>query len=145
MIPVADQLNRTIIDAHLNDLQLARKTRSALQQIRTISKSLPVIALLTTVPGVGLLTAFTLYVELVDIQRFPNFDKLASYVGLIPSVQSSDETVTVRGITERHCRHLRSILIESAWIAIRNDEALLHSFNQLIKLFRSQMFHTQDS
>jgi transposase len=29
--------------------------------------------------------------------------------------------------------HLRSALIESAWVAIRNDEALLFAFNQLAK------------
>jgi transposase len=129
-----DPLNKIVIDTHLDDLKHARKIRSSiLQQIRKTSKNVPVIQLLITVPGVGLLTAFTLYAELVDINRFNNLDNLASYVGLIPSTQASDTTIIVGGISNRHCQHLRSALIESAWVAIRNDPALLYSFNQLSK------------
>jgi transposase len=133
-ISFADSLNKTVMDTHINDLALARKNKTdLLRQIRIATKDVPAIHLLKTVPGVGLLTAFILYAELVDINRFGKFDKLASYVGLVPSVQSSDTTVTVGGVTKRHCQHLRSLLIESAWIAIRNDGALLYAFNQLTK------------
>jgi transposase len=92
-----------------------------------------IIKLLKTVPGVGPLTAFALYSELADINRFKNFDNLASYVGLVPSTHSSDTMVITGGISQRHSKHLRSTLIESAWVATRNDEALLSAFNQLIK------------
>lgn len=130
----SDPLNKIVIDTHLDDLKHARKTRSSiLRQIRETSKTVPDIQLLTTVPGVGLLTAFTMYAELIDINRFKNLDHLASYVGLIPSTQSSDTSIVVGGISNRHCQHLRSALIESAWVAIRNDPALLYSFSQLSK------------
>jgi transposase len=133
-IQFPDPLSKIVVDTHVNDLLHARKTRTAiLQQIRKASKNVSMIQLLRTIPGVGLLTAFTLYAELVDISRFKNFDNLASYVGLIPSLQSSDTTTTARGIENRHCHHLRSALIESAWVAIRNDAALLYAYNQLIK------------
>lgn len=133
-IQFPDPLNKIVIDTHLNDLMHARKTRCAiLRQIRNESKDIPIIQLLITVPGIGLLTAFTLYAELADINRFNNLDKLASYVGLVPSTHASGVTTTVGGISNRHCQHLRSALIESAWVALRNDEALLFAFNQLIK------------
>lgn len=133
-IEFCDSVNKIVLNAHLDDLRHARKTRSGLlQQIRKASNKEPVIKLLVTVPGIGLLTAFSLYAELVDIKRFKNLDHLASYVGLVPSVQSSDATVTVNGISRRHCQHLRSAIIESAWVALRNDEALLCAFNELIK------------
>jgi transposase len=129
-----DSVHRTVLDVHINDLVSTRKTRSTLlRQIREISKELPIVQLLKTVPGIGLLTAFALYVELGDISRFKNFDALAAYVGLTPSVQSSDKTVIVNGITYRHCSHLRSTLVESSWVAIRNDEALLQTFTTLTK------------
>jgi transposase len=81
----SDPLNKIVIDTHLDDLKHARKTRcSILGQIRKASKNVPIIQLLITVPGVGLLTAFTLYAELIDINRFKNLDNLASYVGLVP-------------------------------------------------------------
>jgi transposase len=133
-IPFSDPLNRIVMDTHINDLNHARKTRNTiLRQIRKVSIGVPTIQLLKTVPGVALLTAFRVYAELVDINRFENFDHLASYVGLVPSIQSSDTTITVGGLSNRHCIHLRSALIESAWVAIRNDEAMLYAFNQLIK------------
>ena len=133
-IPFVDILNRTVMSSYLADLKLARdKSNALLREIRKISKEIPEIKLLTTIPGVGLLTAFTLYTELVDIKRFRTFDHLASYVGLVPSTHSSDTTVIVGSVTKRHCRHLRSALIESSWIAIRNDEALLCAYNRLIK------------
>ncbi len=133
-IQFADPIGKIVLDTHLDDLKHARKTRSAiLRQIHKTAKDVPVIQLLITVPGVGLLTAFSLYAELVDINRFKNLDNLASYIGLVPSTQSSDATLTVNGISNRHCQHLRSALIESAWIATRNDPALLYSFNELAK------------
>jgi transposase len=133
-IQFPDPLDRIVMDTHIADLNHARKTRNTiLRQIRKTSKNVPIIQLLRTVPGVGLLTAFTLYAELIDIRRFKNLDHLSSYVGLVPSTQSSDTTVIVGGISNRHCQHLRSVLIESAWVATRNDPALLFAFNQLIK------------
>jgi transposase len=129
-----EPVNKIVMDTHLNDLKHARKIRVAIfQQIRKASKNIPEIQLLKTVPGIGLLTAFSLYAELVDINRFRNLDSLSSYIGLVPSTQSSDKTSITNGLSHRHCQHLRSALIESAWVAIRNDPALLYTFNQLIK------------
>lgn len=133
-IPFPELHNKIVMDTHIADLNYTRKTRnSILHHIRKTSKGVPIIQLLKTVPGVGPLTAFTLYSELVDINRFKNFDKLASFVGLVPSTHASDTTVITGGISPRHCKHIRSALIESSWVAIRNDEALLSAFNQLIK------------
>jgi transposase len=133
-IKFPDPIAKIVMDTHLDDLKHARKTRSTIfKQIRKAAKEVPVIKLLITVPGVGLLTAYTLYAELVDIHRFKNLDNLASYVGLVPSTQSSGTTLIVNGMSNRHCQHLRSALIESAWIAVRNDSALLYSFNELAK------------
>jgi len=45
---------------------------------------------LRSVPGIGFATAMSFYSELIDIKRFPNLNHLASYVGLVESVHSSD-------------------------------------------------------
>ena len=89
--------------------------------------------LLRTVPGIGLLTAMTILVELDDIKRFSNNDKLASYVGLVPSTFSSGEKEKVGDITPRCNRTLRSALIESAWVASRIDPALMRSYMEYCK------------
>ena len=80
--------------------------------------------LLRSVPGIGPLTAIGILAELGDIRRFRNLDRLASYVGLIPSVYSSGEVLQTRGLTPRSKRLLRSYLIEAAWTAVRRDMVL---------------------
>lgn len=89
--------------------------------------------IMLSVPGVGFITAATLYCEIIDIRRFKRIEELASYVGLIPSTYSSGDTERSYGIIARGNRYLRSILIESAWIAVRKDPALLMKFNELTK------------
>ena len=91
------------------------------------------IRLLLGVPGIGTLTAMKLLTELENINRFPDFDRLRSYVGLVPSTASSGENLTDTGITPRTNSRLRVALIESAWVAIRNDPALLLAYQDLRK------------
>ena len=71
--------------------------------------------------------------EIVDIKRFKDIDHLSSYFGLIPGENSSGDTQLHTGISPRHNANLRVLLIESSWIAVRKDPALLMSFNKLSK------------
>lgn len=89
--------------------------------------------LLTSVPGIGPLTAMKLLTELESIDRFKSFDQLCSYVGFVPSTRSSGESQVNTGITPRRNSSLRGALIESAWVAIRNDPALLASYQKHCK------------
>jgi len=91
------------------------------------------VRILKTVPGVSTLTAMTLLTELYDITRFKTLDKLCSYVGLIPNTDSSGETDHKTGMTGRRNNHLRGVIIESAWTAVRKDPALMMAFNELCK------------
>lgn len=126
--------NRHVLDEHLDELEHIRSKRlKLLKQIREISRTIPVIGFLRTIPGLGQITAFALYTELIDIKRFRSFGNLASYVGLVPSTASSDEKMTIRGMTQRHNCHLRNILIEAAWIAVRMDPAMTSAYNNLTK------------
>jgi transposase len=91
------------------------------------------IKLLRSVPGIGLVTSLTILTELNDMQRFKNIDHLCSYVGLIPSTNSSGDNERTGGITPRSNRQLRSMLVESAWIAIRHDPVLMKKYGELVK------------
>lgn len=95
------------------------------------------VKLLTGIPGMGTLTAMKLLTELDNIERFANFDQICSYVGLVPSTSSSGENDVVNGITPRKSASIRVVLVESAWIAIRNDPALLSSFQKLCKRMKA--------
>jgi transposase len=87
--------------------------------------------LLTSIPGIGTLTAMIIISELETIDRFTNLDKLCSYVGLVPTTHSSGEKDRTGDVTTRANRILRNAIIESSWVAVRIDPALCLSFNNL--------------
>ena len=101
-------------------------------------ESARIIGLLRSVPGIGPKTAFALYTELQDIGRFPNIDKFNSFLGLIPSTDSSGENEKVTGITPRSNRQMRVLLIEASWVAIRHDPELLRAFSKLSSRMKKQ-------
>jgi transposase len=86
---------------------------------------------LVTIPGIGPLTAMILLTELMDIDRFRTLDQLASYVGLVPGEDSSGERERTTGLTRRRNAHLRRLLIEASWVAVRKDPALMLCFLEL--------------
>jgi transposase len=120
---------------HLIDqLEIKRKqTREVLKYMRTCSKDHKIISLLRGINGIGLITAFSLYAELMDIKRFKKLDQLASFVGLIPSVSGSGDKEKDHGLSKRHSKYLRNRLIESAWVAARTDPALTLSYSNYLK------------
>ncbi len=121
--------------------QIREHLKNALRQLREESKCesiSSVISSLCSVPGIAFITAMTFYTEIIDIRRFKKFDELCSFVGLVPSVYSSGETEYTRGISFRHNKFLRPLIIEAAWTAVRKDPALTLRFNELIKQMPKQ-------
>lgn len=106
------------------------------KQIHELSKTEPYqdnIILLRSIPGIGLLTAMILLTELETLNRFVSFNKLCSFIGLIPSTHSSGEKELVGEITRRGHSILRSTIIESSWVAVRHDPALIKSYHDYCK------------
>ncbi len=125
------------LQALLEELKYLRQIIAQLtRQIRSLSQQEKYRALVTyldSVPGISVLSAMILLTEIIDINRFKSLDHLASYVGLIPGEDSSGEQERTTGISRRRNAHLRALLIECSWVAVRKDPALLMSFNQLTK------------
>jgi transposase len=112
--------------------QLLKVTR----QVRALSRQPQYqrnCKLLISIPGVGLLTAMRFLTEVIDIRRFNNIHQLASYVGLIPSTNSSGSKERAGDITPRGNNALRTALIESSWRAISKDPALMAKYYKLCK------------
>jgi transposase len=79
------------------------------------------VRLLTTIPGVGSLSAMEILTELQDVGRFQRGDQLAAYLGLTPSQYSSGERIRMGHITHTGNGRVRSTLIESGWFLIAKD------------------------
>jgi transposase len=111
------------------DLALTLKTMKKMASLA--ARFSPYYGYLLSVPGIGPITAIALLTEIMDIHRFMRIDQLVCFVGLSPSVRSSDQRETQHGISPRRNKYLRSMLIEAAWIAIKKDPALTMKFGQL--------------
>lgn len=97
--------------------QLYQITKQLRKQIQlSHSKS---YAHLLTIPGIGAVTAMGLLAEIADFSRFDDPDEYTSYLGLMPWESSSGDTTKTLGMQPRCNRHLRPLLIEASWGAIK--------------------------
>jgi transposase len=79
------------------------------------------VEVLINIPGIGILTAITILLELQDVERFRRAEELSSYLGLTPVQHSSGDKTRLGRIT--HCGNatVRTRLVQSAWVQIRFD------------------------
>jgi transposase len=104
------------------------------KELREMARSTdyaPMVELLSTVPGIGWLTALTLVVEIVDFGRFPDGEALSSYAGLTPSEHSSGDRIRHGHITRQGNPVVRSVLVESSWILIGKDPEMRRFYNRI--------------
>jgi transposase len=78
------------------------------------------IKLIRTIPGTGLVSASAVRSIVGSIDRFDDPKKLASYAGLAPWVNNSNETVRHGHITKRGSTILRNAFVQMAMGMIRN-------------------------
>ena len=93
-------------------LELARAEATLRERVRSIEA----IARLQTIPGVGALTATTIYAWVGDVRRFPNAKALAAYAGLVPSVRQSGDVQRLGSITKTGSKALRSTKVAAAHV-----------------------------
>jgi transposase len=86
---------------------------------------------LTSVRGVGLITAMSFLLEIYDFDRFANEKHFGSYLGLTPSQHSSGSHVRLGHISRQGNSYLRGLLIESAWTVIRYDDHLAAKYQRI--------------
>ena len=80
-------LNALIDEAESQRELLLRVTR----EIKVLSqgpKYKDRVKLLRSIPGIGLLSAMIILTEVENMDRFPNAEKFASFIGLIPMSRS---------------------------------------------------------
>ena len=83
-----------------------------------------------TVPGIGGITTMGLLAEIGDFTRFDDPDDYISYLGLTPWNDSSGDTIKTKGVQPRCNKHLRPLLIEAAWVAIRTTPQLFAYYSK---------------
>lgn len=127
-----DPLDRALIDADIRLLE-ALAQQSTTVDIMIINESYedPDVQLLMTLPGVDYTIAQALKATLADIERFPEPDKAASYLGLVPSVKQSAGKCYNGPITKAGSSQARWLLIQAAQSVGRHPGPLGAFFRKL--------------
>ncbi len=74
---------------------------------------------ITSIKGIGTISATILLSVIDDVKRFENEGKLAAYLGIVPRVSDSNETEHRGRITKRGSKLARTALVQCALIAKR--------------------------
>lgn len=113
--------------------QQAQALRRALRQLARSATYQPVVHALCAQRGVGPLSAIRLVLELGSIERFAHRAALPHYLGLTPSQYSSGELDHRGHILKCGPAHLRGLLLQCAWAAVRpgRDAGLRAVFERL--------------
>jgi transposase len=89
------------------------------------------VKIVLSAPGIGLISAMQILLELQDMSRFCRGYQLAAYVGLTPSQHSSGERTRMGRITRAGRGGVRATLVEASWTLIRKDPAMAEKYEKI--------------
>lgn len=113
------------LDKLRNEREYALKLTRQLRELSRTERYKSQIELLRSIPGVGLLTSMVYVTEIGDITRFKKDDNYIAYIGLVPGQHSSGEKERVGRLSKRGNKRIRTALILSAWMSIRNNPEMV--------------------
>lgn len=90
-------------------------------ELEALGAQEPIVATLTTAPGISLVVAAA-FVSVIDsAKRFTDAHKVASYIGLVPREKTSggSDNRKLGAITKCGNPYLRSMLVQAAWCILR--------------------------
>jgi transposase len=88
---------------------------SAISELVPCSPWAQTVARLRCMRGIDTLSAVGLCAEIGDWERFARAGQLVSFLGVVPSENSSGERRRQGAITKSGSRHARRLLVEAAW------------------------------
>jgi transposase len=110
--------------------QLTPKIQGLSQAVEAEVEKRPVARRLMTHPGVGPLTALAFELVIGTAERFHSGKRVASYVGLVPTEESSGSRRRLGHISQQGNVLLRFLLVEAAQVTVRSQPE-----------WRSRFFH----
>jgi transposase len=111
--------------------QMTPKIQQLTQALEAEVEKRPVARRLMTHPGVGPLTALAFELVIGTPERFPCGKQIASYVGLVPSEESSGDRRRLGHISKQGNALLRFLLVEAAQVTVRTQPQWRNKFFHL--------------
>ncbi len=125
-------VDRSLLDEDLELFDAIQQRVGATEDlIAKLSKGDPIIEWLSSLPGIGDFFAVLLRYEIDDINRFRTPKKLASYVGIVPSVYQSANRCFHGRLTKQGNKHLRWAMIEAVTPAVRSSRYFRRSYERI--------------
>lgn len=115
---VPEALRPVLAEAVAEIGELERRVQEVALQLESMARANERIRRLTTIPGIGVLTATAIVGFVGDLHRFPSGRHFASYLGLTPRERSSGTTRRLGAISKRGDIYLRTLLIHGARLAL---------------------------
>ena len=122
-LELPDALQATIRPLLVLWEHLTEQLADAKAQLEATVANDPVVQRLTTAPGVGPVTATAFVATLDEAGRFGGAHQVTSYLGLVPSEDSSADRHRWGHITKAGNPRMRWLLVQAAWAALRSRRA----------------------
>lgn len=123
-----DEMLRALTHAHEAVLGVERRLREIAQR----DHHTETVVRLSTIPGVGLLTALTYRLEMPEPERFDHGRQVARLCGLAPGVRQSGQTRRAGPLMRSGNTWLRTALVEASWQWIRRDSRAERRYRHLV-------------
>jgi transposase len=127
------KLDELLDSLEFSEKQVVRSTK----EIRRFCKEDPElsqsIAYLMSIPGIGWIVGSQLLARMGDWRQIENVRQLGSFLGVVPTEDSTGDTVDRGSITRSGDGRLRSKLIQAAWSAIRQDPELREFYRSVCR------------
>lgn len=125
ILKLKHRLSSTSREVLTNRLEQLEQIEQRLQRLEPVievrAARWPEVALLMTIRGINVLTAFTIWTVIGRIDRFATPDSLANYAGLVPRQRSSAGKSRNGGITKAGSKRLRWALTEAVQSLCKMD------------------------
>ena len=128
---VKNRMNMLLSDLEYNFRQIFNIYRTLKAFIKEHSEIEKHINHLCSIPGIGIVTSVTVLANIGDPANLRNVRELGGFTGLVPTEHSTGDNINHGSITHFGNSILRRMLIESAWIAIRNDTRLAQFYHRI--------------
>jgi transposase len=125
-----ESFNRLLEQYEFLSAQIDKQTK-LLRELSETALYQKRMEILQSIPGIGLISAMELLLELQDVSRFRRAEQLAAYVGLTPSQYSSADKVRMGRITGIGKNTLRAILVEASWQLITKDRVMREKYDRI--------------
>ncbi|SHH86785.1 Transposase IS116/IS110/IS902 family protein [Caloranaerobacter azorensis DSM 13643] len=122
-IGCAPKTSEIIIKSAITILKTLMEQKSMIEkEIKAIAENMEEVKLLTTIPGIGIISAAIFISEIRDFNNFKNARKLVAFCGIDPAVVESGKFKGDRvKMSKRGSGYLRRVLFMAALASIRKN------------------------